>query len=301
MLDHYLLGDAERISPEAPVPIVAVESEAFMPGGAANVAVTLQVAGIHARLIGTIGDDTAGRTLVDTLTAHNIGTDQLVTVAQRQTTSKTRIVARGQQIVRIDREVTQPLPGPIRDAVLSAAHAAVDAADALLLEDYDKGTIDAAMAADLVAAARARKIPVVVDPKQRNFFAYAGATVFKPNRRELAAAFITHGIDADADLDDARRRLGCEHLLVTLGADGMALASANAPIRRAPSLAREVFDVSGAGDVVAAWITLVLAAQGSIDEAAWLANVAASLAVGKRGTTSVAPREVLETLASIGG
>ncbi len=268
----------------------------FLPGGAANVAATVATAGIQVLLIGTIGDDPAGRALVDILRQRDIGTDRIVTVVDRQTTSKMRIVARGQQIVRLDREVTQPLPAAVRDTVMASAHAAVAAADVLLIEDYDKGTVDAAMAADLVAAARSRQIPVVVDPKQRNFFAYAGATVFKPNRRELEAAFAAHAMDTDADLDDARRRLGCEHLLLTLGAEGLALASPNGVVRRAPSLAREVFDVSGAGDVVAAWLAVVLAGRGSVDEAAWLANVAASIGVGKRATATVSPREVLEAM-----
>ena len=214
----------------------------------------------------------------------------------RPTTAKTRIMARGQQVVRIDREVTNPLADRFRDALFAAAHAVIAEADVLLIEDYDKGTIDAAMAGELVAAGRSRKIPVVVDPKLHNFFAYSGATVFKPNRRELEAAFSTRFMGDDADLEGARQRLGAEHLLVTLGRDGMVLVSPDEPLRSTASIARDVFDVSGAGDTVAAWVATALAADASIAEAVWLANIAAGIKVGKRGTASVSPHELLSAI-----
>ena len=226
MLDRYLIGDTERISPEAPVPVVTVEEERVVPGGAANVAANIAAIGAHA----APGRRDRRRRRRQRRSgrrsnALEISPAGLITVPGRPTTSKTRIIARGQQVVRIDREVTNPLPDRFRDALLAAAHAVIAGADVLLIEDYDKGTIDAAMAAELVAAGRARNIPVVVDPKRRNFFAYSGATVFKPNRRELEAAFSTHFMGDDADLEGARQRLGAEHLLLTLGRDGMILVS----------------------------------------------------------------------------
>ena len=296
MLDRYLMGDADRISPEAPVPVVMVDDERVVPGGAANVAANVRAAGGTALLVGATGDDVDAAYLREALHAIAIATDGIIAVGGRPTTTKTRLMARGQQVVRIDREVTNPLGGRFRQLFLAAALAAIDTADVLLLEDYDKGTIDAASAGELVAAARARRIPIVVDPKIRNFFAYSGATVFKPNRRELDAAFATHYSGDDADLEGARQRLGAEHLLLTLGADGVALVSENEPVRRAGSLAHDVFDVSGAGDTVAAWVATILAAGGTVAEACWLSNVAAGVEVGKRGTATVAPHELLEAL-----
>jgi len=299
MLDRYLMGDAERISPEAPVPVITVQEERVVPGGAANVAANVAAVGAHVHLIGTIGDDGAGTALCDALDSLGISPAGLIVVPGRPTTTKTRIVARGQQVVRIDREVTNPLPDRLRDALLTAVHAALPRTDVLLIEDYDKGAIDAAMAGELVAAGRSAGTPVVVDPKVRNFFAYSGATVFKPNHRELETAFATHFMGDDADLEGARQRLGTDYLLLTLGAEGVALISAGAPIRQAASIAHDVFDVSGAGDTVAAWVALALAAGADMVEAAWLANLAAGIEVGKRGTASVSPAELLDQLATI--
>ena len=296
MLDRYLVGDVERISPEAPVPVILVEDERVLPGGAANVAANVAALGATVQLVGAVGDDGAATALRGALEALGISPTGLITVPGRPTTTKTRIVARGQQVARIDREVTNPLPDRFRDLIVAAAHAALPHVQVLLIEDYDKGTIDAIAAADLVAAGRRHSLPVVVDPKLRNFFAYSGATVFKPNHRELEAAFMTHFMGDDADLEGARQRVGAEHLLLTLGAEGLALVSSGMPLRRTASIAQDVFDVSGAGDTVAAWVATALAAGADIAEAAWLANVAAGIEVGKRGAASVHPAELLARL-----
>lgn len=294
MLDRYLSGDADRVSPEAPVPVVTVEEENAVPGGAANVAANVSAIGAIAELHGVVGADNEAEALIDELTALGIATTGLIAVPGRPTTCKTRIVARGQQVVRIDREVTNPLAQRDREALLAAVSAALADADALVIEDYDKGTLDSDLARALIAAATARGIPVIVDPKQRNFFAYQGASVFKPNRRELESAFAAHFGGEDSDLEVARTRLGVENLLLTLGADGMALISPGRPLRRTPSIAREVFDVSGAGDTVSALMAATLGAGASIDEAAWIANLGAGVEVGKRGTATVSPDELLE-------
>lgn len=293
MLDRYLLGDSERVSPEAPVPIVTVDEERAVPGGAANVAANVAAIGAACHLVAIVGEDVAGEALREALTALGIPTTGLLAVAGRPTTTKTRIVARGQQIVRIDLEVTNPLPQRNRDELVAALQQALVDADVLIIEDYDKGVVDAAFAQTTVASARDAGIPVVVDPKQRQFFDYAGATVFKPNRRELESAFGTHFTGDDTDLAAARIRLGVDHLLLTLGADGMALVSPERILRRTPGIARGVFDVSGAGDTVTAWLGTALAAGAAIGEAAWLANLAAGVTVGKRGTATVAPSEVM--------
>lgn len=292
MLDRYLLGDVERISPEAPVPVVMVDEEIDRPGGAANVAANVAALGGTVSAVGVIGDDPAGGALVAGLAAFEVDTDGVLTAPGRPTTTKTRILARGQQVVRIDSETTNPLAAPVREALLQAALARTDSADVLLLEDYDKGVFDPEFLAALIGRATARGIPVVVDPKARHFFACAGATLFKPNRRELDHAF-GHQLAAETtDLAQARTRLGVTHLLVTAGAEGLVLVSDDGTSRHAPSIAREVYDVSGAGDTVAAWAGLALAAGATAAEAAWLANLAAGVQVGKRGTQTVSPSEV---------
>ena len=296
MLDRYLIGDVERISPEAPVPVVSVGEDRIVPGGAANVAVNVAAMGCTPHLAGTIGDDDSGAALREALHSLDITTTGLITVHGRPTTTKTRIIARGQQVVRIDREVDNPLGGRFRDEFLAVAHVAIGRCDSVVLEDYDKGTIDAASAADLVAAGRDRKVPVVVDPKIRNFFAYSGATVFKPNLRELESGFSTRFSGDDADLDGARQRLGTEHLVVTRGADGITLVSHGSALREAAATSHDVFDVTGAGDTVAAWIGAAMAAGADVAEATWLANIAAGIQVGKRGTASVSPDELLAAL-----
>ena len=294
MLDRYLLGDVERISPEAPVPVLFLENERDVAGGAANVAANILALGATARLVGAVGDDTTGEALRQTLAGLGIPGDGLIAVPGRPTTSKTRILARGQQIVRIDREVTNPLPDQYRDAILAAANRMLADSDVLILSDYDKGVLDGALIRELIQTAVKRKLPVVADPKPRQLLACRGATLLTPNRRELEAATRSHFTEEDSDFEATRERLGVAHLLVTLGAEGMALASAGQPIRRAPSIAREVFDVSGAGDTVTAWMAAGLGMGMAIGEAAWLANLAASVEVGKLGTATVSQTELLE-------
>ncbi len=293
MLDRYLVGEADRISPEAPVPVVQVSDEWTVPGGAANVAANGVTLGATVHLLGTIGDDQAGRTLQEALESLGIRTTGLLTIPGRPTTTKTRLVARGQQVVRIDREVTTPLGAEDRQRLLASAEAMLDAVDGLILEDYDKGALDQESISSLIASARTRQLPVIVDPKIRNVFHTAGATLLKPNRRELETALPHLDPTDPADLLEARRRLGVDYLLVTLGAEGMALASSEA-VWKTPSIARDVFDVSGAGDTVTAWAAAALAARATAPEAAWIANLAASVEVGKRGTATVSQAEVLQ-------
>lgn len=293
MLDRYLLGDVERISPEAPVPVLTVDEERHAPGGAANVAANIAALGARASLTGITGDDDAAALLRQVLTGYGVPGDGLIAVAGRPTTTKTRIIARGQQVVRIDREVTNPLAGRDRDLLLEAAHQAIAEADVLILEDYDKGVFDPSALADLIAEARELGIPIVADPKERHFGDFKGVTVFKPNRRELAGALRTTIEGDEAELRGARETLGVEHLLLTLGPQGLALVSRDGPVLRSPSIAVEVFDVSGAGDTISAWVGAALAAGATVGEAAWLANIAAGIEVTKQGTATVSPTEVL--------
>jgi D-beta-D-heptose 7-phosphate kinase/D-beta-D-heptose 1-phosphate adenosyltransferase len=218
---------------------------------------------------------------------------------KRPTTQKTRIVARSQQLVRVDEEDDADLDGAEMEGVLAAVRSAVEAADAVVLEDYNKGVLVAGVIRQTIEHARRRSIPTVVDPKFKNFFAYGGATVFKPNRRELEAAL---GAAVDVDHPGAvpatLQRLGVEHILLTLGDQGMALFSARGEIARVPTLAREVYDVVGAGDTVTAYLASILAAGGTPSEAAEIANVAAGIEVGKLGAATVSAAEILEYAAA---
>jgi len=294
MLDRYLLGDTERLSPEAPVPVVHVRETRAALGGAANVAANAAAIGAEVRLVGVVGDDTNGLSVRAELAAMRLADDGLLTVAGRPTTTKTRVVARGQQIVRIDEEVEVLVDGPDLDRLAALALEALDGADGLLLEDYNKGALAPSLIRSVMDDARRRGLPVVVDPKFRQFFDYAGATVFKPNRRELEAALGAAADLAHRDaLPAALERLSVDNLLLTLGADGMVLVTRDREVIHIPSLAREVYDVSGAGDTVTAWVGTMLAAGASLKEAALLATYAAGLEVGKAGVATVQPDEVL--------
>ena len=293
MLDIYLRGDVERISPEAPVPVVRVRERKHALGGAANVAQNAAALGARSELVAAIGDDAAGAQLRGMLDAIGADTRGLITTA-RPTTTKTRVVARGQQVVRVDEEVDADLVGAEVAALNAAVDRAVADADALVLEDYNKGVLVESVIRRAVQAANARRIPVVVDPKYRNFFAYRGATVFKPNRRELEAAL---GAAVDLDHPEALpavlTRLGADRLLLTLSERGMALIEPDGAIHRIPTTARDVYDVVGAGDTVTAWLAAMLAAGATPLEAAVIANYAAGVEVGKAGAATVVPVEIL--------
>ncbi|HUK62051.1 MAG TPA: D-glycero-beta-D-manno-heptose-7-phosphate kinase, partial [Dongiaceae bacterium] len=294
MLDIYLTGDTDRISPEAPVPVVTVRARRHALGGAANVAANVAAVGGEARLVAVVGDDPRGDSLRGELAAHRLPDGYLVTAPARPTTSKTRIMARGQQVVRIDEEVDDPVAERTEQLVMAELDRALADADALLIEDYNKGVLTPAVIECALDLARKRGLPVVVDPKFRNFFAYRGATVFKPNRRELEQAM---GAALDLDAPDALptvlERLQVDNLLLTLGGQGMVLFTKDRETARIPAMAREVFDVSGAGDTVTAWLGTALAAGARVLEAAQLANYAAGVEVGKSGVATASPAEVL--------
>jgi rfaE bifunctional protein kinase chain/domain len=294
MLDVYLRGDVERISPEAPVPVVRVRERKDALGGAANVAQNVAALGAGCSLVASVGDDAGGRRLRDML--EEIGADAgcLVTV-DRPTTTKTRVLARAQQVVRFDEEEDGELDASDVARVLEAVARAVASADALVLEDYNKGILVPAVIAEATRLATSKGIPVIVDPKYRNFFAYRGATVFKPNRRELESALgAAVDIEHPEALPATLRRLGVGHLLLTLGEQGMALISADGTTHRVPTTAREVYDVVGAGDTVTAYLATMLAAGATAREAAVIANFAAGVEVGKLGAATVTPEELLD-------
>ena len=294
MLDRYISGAVDRISPEAPVPVVRVEEERSAVGGAGNVAANVAALGATCRVVGTVGRDPDGQALRRALESLAVRTDGLVETDGRPTTVKTRVLARRQQVVRFDHEVEADLDEALASAVSDRLRALAADADVVILEDYNKGVLVPSVIASALDAAGHRGVPTVVDPKRRNFFGFAGATLFKPNAKELADALgeFLHPDDPDW-MESTRRRMACDNLLLTLGEAGMALQTGDGTFVRVPAVARDVYDVSGAGDTVTAVMAVAMAAGASTTEAAILANHAAAIEVGKAGVATVRPGEIL--------
>src|SRR5437773_7610689 len=281
MLDVYLSGDAERISPEAPVPVVTVRARRTALGGAANVAANVAAIGAECRLVAVIGDDARGDSFRAELAQNRLMDEHIVVAAARPTTSKTRVTARGQQVVRIDEEVDDPILPRTEEQLAARLQRAMADADALLIDDYNKGTLTPVVIELAMSLAKKRSVPTVVDPKFKNFFAYPGATVFKPNRRELEQAMgATLELDHPDALPMSLDKLAVDNLLLTLGAEGMVLFTKDKQIHRIPAMAREVFDVSGAGDTVTAWVGAALAAGSFVREAANVAHYVGGVTSG---------------------
>jgi rfaE bifunctional protein kinase chain/domain len=279
--------------------VVHVREEHFALGGAANVVANVVGLGARCDVVGFVGRDHGGDAIGTALRALD-GPEVralLVDRPDRPTTTKTRVVARTQQVVRFDRERDDDLPDDCALELRDRVAEAVAEADAVVLEDYNKGVLSPLVIRAALDLAEERGVPVIVDPKFRHIFEYRGATVFKPNAFELTAALGTPiRPDDDEWLDEVRTRFGCEHLLVTLGEDGMALRSGAGSTLRIPAVAREVYDVSGAGDTVTACLAVGLAAGATIEEAAIIANFAAGIEVGKRGVAIVTPDELRAVL-----
>ncbi|MDA1081630.1 MAG: bifunctional ADP-heptose synthase [Gemmatimonadetes bacterium] len=306
MLDVYLRGEVDRVSPEAPVPVVRVTDRRMALGGAANVAQNVVALGARPTLVSAVGRDEAATELRAALRAIGATSDGLVEV-DRPTTRKTRVVARAQQLLRFDEEVDHEIVGAEVKRLAKAAVAAIATADALILEDYNKGVLAPLVIERAIDAAHKRGIPIVVDPKYRSFFAFGRATVFKPNRRELESALgPSANVDDDAALLAQVDGLEVDALLLTLGERGMAIAVRGEQVtHRIPTTAREVYDVVGAGDTVTAYLAAILAAgdwtqtgtlavrTAALLEAAVIANFAAGVEVGKSGAATVAPAEVI--------
>jgi D-beta-D-heptose 7-phosphate kinase/D-beta-D-heptose 1-phosphate adenosyltransferase len=295
MLDRYITGSVDRISPEAPVPVVRVESEASALGGAANVAANVAALGAKCVVVGCAGRDADGEVLRHELEELGVGTGGLVLTEERPTTVKTRILARRQQVVRFDHEVEADASPGLADAIARTIASLGADADVVVMEDYNKGVLVPSVIRVALKTAERTGAPTVVDPKRRNFFEYSGATVFKPNAKELADALGTFIHPDDAIwMEATRKRMGCANLLLTLGEQGMALQTAAEEFVCIPTAARAVYDVSGAGDTVTAMMAVALAAGGTAPEAAVLANHAAAIEVGKAGVSTVSPAELLE-------
>ena len=297
MLDVYLRGAALRISPEAPVPVVRVDEEWRALGGAANVAANIVALGARCTVCGAVGQDASGDQLRGELKAAGIGDSGLVPLAGRPTTVKTRILARYQQVARYDHELDDDVTQEEAALLVGRIRELAAESDVIIIEDYNKGVLVRPVIEGCRAAAAEFGIPLVVDPKSRFFFDYHGAAVFKPNLPELAAALRDRVLPDDAAwMEETRRRLGCETLLLTLGEEGMALMTEAGEHVRIPTVAQAVHDVSGAGDTVVAVVALALAAGADVVEAAVLANHAAGIEVGKAGVATVSPEELMQAV-----
>ena len=298
MLDHYLWGDATRISPEAPVPVVKTERDTFTAGGAANVAANLRALGAAVELVGTTGDDENGRRLAAILASSGIAFDPALAAPSRPTILKMRVMCRNQQLCRIDREAP-PAAYALPEAWLAdALPAKVAAADAVLISDYAKGVATPDLIRRVQALAAGAK-PVSLDPKPRPGLVFSGLDIITPNRAE---AFALAGLQptpasepfpAEALCRALHERHATRLLVITLGEGGMLLSSGGTPLARIPTAARAVFDVSGAGDTVNAVLTSAIAAGAAPETAAALANQAAGVVVEKLGTATATPAEIL--------
>lgn len=305
MLDHFLWGKVSRISPEAPVPVVEITRESYFPGGAANVARNLRALGATVRVLGVLGEDDAGEELRALLDQQGIETPGLIVDPNRPTTLKTRIVAHHQQIVRFDRERTDKLSPSLARPLLDYFESHVDGVAAVVFEDYGKGVLSQALLNEMKRVAHKSRKLTAADPNARHLLRFLGLTAITPNRAEaFAAARVPYAEPADEVLrDEPLLRVGRillrkwkpKNLLVTLGEHGMCLFRPGQRPHHIPTAAREVFDVSGAGDTVIATLVLAMAAGANAVEAAEISNHAAGVVVGKIGTATCSPKELVES------
>ena len=315
ILDTYIWGDVKRISPEAPVPVFETKTERTGCGGAANVAQNVASLGGNATLIGVIGADREGEKLVQRLTEMNLVTTGIYTDPQRPTSTKTRVIARGatpfpdperdsgHHLLRIDRESKQEISPQIREHLLDTIAAQLPASDALIFADYDKGVVTPQLINGVMKRAKSYGIPIIVDPKQNNFWHYEGVTAVTPNHKEASVAVheeITDVSDLVAMGEKILDKLSLKALLITRDAKGMSLfhrlTDSIVKVEHLPPHSNIVTDVTGAGDTVVAAFTLALAADAEFRTAAILSNLAGGIAVGKMGCATVTPKELLHAI-----
>ncbi|MCG2714339.1 MAG: D-glycero-beta-D-manno-heptose-7-phosphate kinase [Candidatus Omnitrophica bacterium] len=314
ILDEYIWGSVERISPEAPVPVLWAKKRTFVPGGTANVANNIRSLGGGVTLLGVTGKDANSKILLSELKKRKINTSGIFVELGRHTTVKTRILAGSQQVVRVDWEHTHDLSNELNSKILKYIEKNIKSFDAVIVEDYGKGVINVALLERLTTLAAKYKKILTVDPKEENFQYYRGVTAITPNRKELENAIKnlklkdttnrfrinTDRLFTDKDIDLAAQQilafLKLDSILVTLGEQGMKLFEKNGRLIHIPTVAQEVFDVSGAGDTVISTFTLALCAGASKLEAAHIANFAAGIVVGKLGTAVTTIKELLERI-----
>lgn len=301
MVDHFIWGKVSRISPEAPVPVVDVQKDSVMLGGCANVLNTIYAMGGNVYVAGVIGADEIGRGLIKQLKERGIDTTGIIVEKGRPTTLKTRVVAHGQQVVRFDHESKKPIPKKSTTSILAYVKSLRDQIGAIVISDYSKGVVSRDLVEGIKNIARDSNIFLCVDPKQSDFSVYSGAHVITPNHHEAqrAAGFeIINGDDLFKLGEELLARFDFQALLVTRGEEGMSLFERGRKIGHThfPAQAKEVYDVTGAGDTVIGVLALALAARANLKEATSLANHAAGIVVGKVGTSTVSREELISVL-----
>ncbi|MDD5044916.1 MAG: D-glycero-beta-D-manno-heptose-7-phosphate kinase [Candidatus Omnitrophica bacterium] len=310
ILDEFIWGDVDRISPEAPVPVVWAKKRSYMPGGAANVANNIRSLGGKASIIGVVGSDAHARILISGLKKNKVDTKNILVERSRQTTLKTRIIAGHQQVVRVDWEHREAIDDSLNEKVISYIRKNIHKFNGIIIEDYGKGLINPILLSEVIECARENEKVVTVDPKEEHFVYYQGVTCITPNRKEAENAVRNIKIKdmenrfkinydrltTDKEVDEAGREimdyLGLESLLITLGEQGMCLFEKSGKITHIPTVAQEVFDVSGAGDTVIATFTLALSVGAEKIQAARIANFAAGIVVGKMGVAVTDQKEL---------
>jgi rfaE bifunctional protein kinase chain/domain len=299
MIDHYIWGGASRLSPEAPVPIVNVKTESSTLGGAGNVVQNLVALGANVTVAGVIGDDAAGRQLIEILESEGVKTNVIIKDNTRPTTIKTRVLVGSHQLVRVDREVTDAVSQQIADELVNKLSENIESADIVILSDYNKGLFAPALTQRLIEIANEHKKKVVIDPKGLNYEKYKGAYIIKPNRKELAEAAKAEKISNITDLQNAAKTIflqtGTEYLIVTLSEEGMAIVTEQSSKLIAVK-ATEVFDVTGAGDTVIATIAYFIALGLPVEEACELANHAAAIVIRHVGSAVTTLDEIIKDM-----
>lgn len=299
MLDEFIFGRVRRISPEAPVPVVEVEKQTLALGGAGNVVSNLVALGASPVPLGVVGDDADAERLRFAFEKLRVNTAALIADAGRPTTLKTRIIAHNQQVVRADRENRSAINAEIEDRIVAAFGREMESCDAVIVSDYSKGLLTARLLAEILRLARERDLTVCLDPKTRSFTSYQPVTVITPNHQEASEASGI-AIEDEESLMAAGQKIlhavECRAALITRGEEGMALFCDDGAVTHIPTVAREVYDVTGAGDTVIATLALALSTGASFVESAVLANHAAGVVVGKLGTATVTREELLATI-----
>jgi len=302
MLDEFIWGEVRRISPEAPVPVVEVKRETWHLGGSGNVVSNILELGARATPIGVVGKDESARLLRNRFAERGVETRGIITDQSRPTTRKTRIVAHSQQMVRADRENRAPINVETEDHVIAAFIAELESSDAAIISDYDKGLLTPRVLREVIEACRIHKKRVCLDPKVRNFVHYLNVDVITPNQVEAERATNIEIVDETSLVAAARKiseLLYCDNVLITRGEHGMSLLDKKGLMTHIPTVAREVYDVTGAGDTVIATLTLALASGASLEESAIIANHSAGVAVAKLGTATVSAAELSSSLGDL--
>jgi len=302
MLDRYLWGRVDRISPEAPVPVVEVERESESLGGAGNVALNLRALGAEPVLIGAVGDDAAGERLRASLAERGVDGRAILVDGSRPTTVKTRIIAHSQQVVRADHESRADLAGEPLDRLLGVLERELPGCQALVVSDYGKGVVQARTLEAALPLARRERVPVCVDPKESHIDAYRGVSILTPNQHEAGWVMGRRVTDEESLMSvgwGLQKRLDVDAALVTRGPEGMSLFERSGRYTHLPTVAREVFDVTGAGDTVVSVVALALASGADYPEACYLANHAAGVVIREVGTATCSPGDLRASLAGL--